>query len=281
MKKRTIAKVLATSVLALAASASQAEVVNAWIYTLNLEWIPDSAQFSQGQNVAGYPGSTTADKEVLSWGAKGANYKNAPNNGYNRSALEITVPTATSWVYTNGNAVSANMFTHYNAPIYEVYPSLEYAQLAVTIELALPGSNTTYSFGQKVFDVYFKETLNDGKQCAWGLCDDDIFAIIVSSPTDPTLDRFTESFIHDGYEYTFNYFDTFATLQPLSTAVCAEVGILNNACYGFTTPEDAKTAVHFSFSMTATPIPEPETYAMMLAGLGIVGAIARRRRNAV
>jgi len=27
------------------------------------------------------------------------------------------------------------------------------------------------------------------------------------------------------------------------------------------------------------PIPEPETYAMMLAGLGIVGAIARRRRN--
>ncbi|MCL2645270.1 MAG: PEPxxWA-CTERM sorting domain-containing protein [Betaproteobacteria bacterium] len=28
-----------------------------------------------------------------------------------------------------------------------------------------------------------------------------------------------------------------------------------------------------------TTIPEPETYAMMLAGLGIVGAIARRRRN--
>jgi hypothetical protein len=27
------------------------------------------------------------------------------------------------------------------------------------------------------------------------------------------------------------------------------------------------------------PVPEPETYAMLLAGLGIVGAVARRRRN--
>ena len=28
---------------------------------------------------------------------------------------------------------------------------------------------------------------------------------------------------------------------------------------------------------TVTPVPEPETYAMLLAGLGVMGAIARRR----
>lgn len=28
-----------------------------------------------------------------------------------------------------------------------------------------------------------------------------------------------------------------------------------------------------------TPVPEPETYAMMLAGLGLVGVVARRRRS--
>jgi len=29
----------------------------------------------------------------------------------------------------------------------------------------------------------------------------------------------------------------------------------------------------------AAPVPEPETYAMMLAGLGLMGAIVRRRKR--
>ena len=34
-----------------------------------------------------------------------------------------------------------------------------------------------------------------------------------------------------------------------------------------------------AFSFYANPVPEPETYAMLLAGLGVVGWVARRRRQ--
>jgi len=40
----------------------------------------------------------------------------------------------------------------------------------------------------------------------------------------------------------------------------------------------------YSIGITSSPtlaVPEPETYAMLLAGLGIVGAVARRRRARV
>ncbi len=36
----------------------------------------------------------------------------------------------------------------------------------------------------------------------------------------------------------------------------------------------------FNANELAPPIPEPEVYAMMLAGLGLVGAVARRRNRA-
>lgn len=43
----------------------------------------------------------------------------------------------------------------------------------------------------------------------------------------------------------------------------------------FTYDGDGGTAV---FAYNTTPVPEPETYAMMLAGLGVLGGLARRRK---
>jgi len=42
---------------------------------------------------------------------------------------------------------------------------------------------------------------------------------------------------------------------------------------------DTSTSAVYSGNMTLAPIPEPETYAMMLAGLGLMGFIARRRQS--
>jgi len=46
-------------------------------------------------------------------------------------------------------------------------------------------------------------------------------------------------------------------------------------------PARGRQRLHaFDHNYTVTPVPEPETYAMLLAGLGVMGAIARRRSRA-
>ena len=39
------------------------------------------------------------------------------------------------------------------------------------------------------------------------------------------------------------------------------------------------TAVNATYTVTAAPVPEPETYAMLMAGLGVVGFMARRKKK--
>jgi len=286
MSIKAICKLAAIGALAFAASTSQAALEDSWNYKLELSWVPGTAVFDNVDklgnpiNTPGYPGGYTAEKYLLSWGAANGKYKGLgvdPNGGANRSALEITTPTVSGKIDTNGSTVEANLFTHYNNPIWNVYPSLQKADLSVLITLtSLDGYKREFT---QFFEVYFIETENNGKLCDWttsGLCDDDIFAIVSFAPT---LDNFTNTFTLDGYEYTLNYFQTENVLNLLSTAACEAAGIKGRACYGFTTPESMATAVQFGFSITA--VPEPETYAMLLAGLGMVGTVVRRRRNAI
>jgi len=59
-------------------------------------------------------------------------------------------------------------------------------------------------------------------------------------------------------------------------------GMFTPGNYYFTVAGTASGAFggQYVFSTTTLPIPEPESYAMLLAGLGVLAAVARRRRMA-
>lgn len=76
---------------------------------------------------------------------------------------------------------------------------------------------------------------------------------------------------------------TQAQIDKLAYADCAPGGMMGSTCMTGTSVAgygDIGTMSGIPVSQTITAaVPEPETYAMFLAGLGLMGAIARRRKT--
>jgi hypothetical protein len=58
-------------------------------------------------------------------------------------------------------------------------------------------------------------------------------------------------------------------------------GTLTPGAYTLTVSGNAGSGASYGGNVVLTPVPEPETYALMLAGLGAVGFVASRRRPRV
>jgi hypothetical protein len=269
-------KLTAVSIMALAASAANAaDAPTSWVYEFDLKWVVGSAEFNDGTSYYGQPfGLPRQSSSTISWGY-GPGMDGSVDRYGDPAKLRSSIVIAPTNVYSSlplssdGKVVSANAFTHYNNAIDGSFSTLNNVKMAMEITLVSTDGGFSRTWTQ-VFDVYFKETPNlTGKPDV----DGDIFAITWDG-------EYSENFTYDGYDYTFNYFEETESLKsdPRSQALCNEVG---KNCAGFVTSEGKKTTVDFAFNITgtATPVPEPETYAMLLAGLGIVGAVARRRRN--
>jgi uncharacterized protein (TIGR03118 family) len=52
-----------------------------------------------------------------------------------------------------------------------------------------------------------------------------------------------------------------------------------NSLYFTAGPDEERDGIFGKLTVATAPVPEPETYAMMLAGLGLVGTMARRNKN--
>jgi len=83
------------------------------------------------------------------------------------------------------------------------------------------------------------------------------------------------------YGFTTGNFKASSTTGSTQTALTALDGIW--ATLGTQTVTHYVDQLHSPTNqdfLVMAPVPEPESYAMLLAGLGIVGAVARRRRSA-
>lgn len=70
-----------------------------------------------------------------------------------------------------------------------------------------------------------------------------------------------------------------ATVTPLG--VISFAGLTGVSSGPFTLTLTGTTAAQAAYSgeLSVTPVPEPETYALLLAGLGVVGFVSSRRRG--
>jgi hypothetical protein len=101
----------------------------------------------------------------------------------------------------------------------------------------------------------------------------------------PTFTDFPSGVTAGTYDHTFNMLDA-KSYNP--AFISANGGSAETAFAALTAGLDAGTAyanIHTSNFPNGeirgflAPIPEPETYALFMAGLGLLGAIARQRRN--
>jgi len=90
------------------------------------------------------------------------------------------------------------------------------------------------------------------------------------SPRDP---YFTVALTPGSYLYVVGDYRT--TPEEAVAKLNAGDSLRNGGTYG--TYSFTVSSTDASFSVSA--VPEPETYAMLLAGLGVMGAVARRRRG--
>ncbi|MGV7210242.1 choice-of-anchor E domain-containing protein [Oxalobacteraceae bacterium A2-2] len=80
------------------------------------------------------------------------------------------------------------------------------------------------------------------------------------------------------YTTDLSYFETSEVKGSAAISAVSHVGGAAGVLTAFKT--SAIGSGNVTYIYTPTPVPEPETYGMLLGGLGVMGALARRKRNA-
>ncbi len=140
------------------------------------------------------------------------------------------------------------------------------------------GTGNLYSFSAaEIFQVNLTGTAISGPVRAvlqtegWGT-DFDLASVLLNGVA-PTVS--TTTYFEGGYASSFGEVDLVQRLfiWDLASAPTSYV-------FDFATPGPHTSLAQVAVDIAAAPVPEPETYAMLAAGLGLVGWQVRRRNKA-
>lgn len=194
----------------------------------------------------------------------------ATDNG-GQSGYSFT-PRVVSFNAAPGIAHSLGTFTHFNQPIFDPPGSLSTVELAFNFAGTPVGSGLPPAAASfpAIFDFDHNETLNTGQTVDPGFdnsCDpqlsdtpcDDVVTVSAQGGADETI-------IVDNVIYTFSLLG-FSTDGGLTTSSM------------FITEEEQNSEADLFFSFTATPVPLPAAGWLLLAGVGGLAAMGRRRKK--
>jgi PEP-CTERM motif len=178
--------------------------------------------------------------------------------------LKITTLALASLLAVNANAVDVSWGTHNDAtsPPAELPLEIALGQIRPAGLFA-----DTYSFSLLSAMNLFNTTVSNnlfagGDNSVWSISGGEVelFSGTIAAPG-PSIDSFQFSGVTGNISYAF--------------------GALAAGSYYYAVTGDADGPNGGSYSLTSavTAVPEPQTYALLLAGLGVVGFLAHRRRR--